>query len=359
MEGEIEERYKTQSAPGRFQGPDKVYISAKRSGINTTKAAVKEALSSQDSYTLNRSIVWKFPRIRVVVQGYNTEWDSDLADLALLSTKNDGYKYLLVMIDIFSRYAWVRPLKTKFAKEMVKAMKSIFEKGRKPALLRTDGGREYKNNVVKTYLNNQGIHHFRTFNETKANFAERVIKTLKSKLYRYVVANNTLRYTDVLQDVVKSYNNTVHSSLGRAPSEVYKGNEGEVRFEQYLRRSKLELKPQRFEFKPGDRVRVVLIKEKFDREYGQKWSGEVFVIVSRRKRDGIPIYVLKDWNGVPVEGTFYQQQLQKVIVDEEGLFKIEKILKRRRRNGVNEVLVRWLRWGPRFDSWIREDSIEE
>ena len=209
------------------------------------------------------------------------------------------------------------------------------------------------------YLNNQGIHHFRTFNETKANFAERVIKTLKSKLYRYVVANNTLRYKDVLQDVVKSYNNTVHSSLGRAPSEVYKGNEGEVRYEQYLRCSKRELKPQRFEFKPGDRVRVVLIKEKFDREYGQKWSGEVFVIVSRRKRDGIPIYVLKDWNGEPVEGTFYQQQLQKVIVDEEGLFKIEKILKRRRRNGVNEVLVRWLRWGPRFDSWIREDSIEE
>ena len=71
MEGEIEERYKTPSAPGSFQGPDKVYISAKRSGINTTKAAVKEALSSQDSYTLNRSIVRKFPRNRVVVQGQN------------------------------------------------------------------------------------------------------------------------------------------------------------------------------------------------------------------------------------------------------------------------------------------------
>ena len=358
MDGEIEQRYQTPSVPGSFQGPAKVYNSAKRSGIDTTQAFVKEALQGQESYTLNRSVVRKFPRNRVVVEGIDSQWDSDLADLALLSTKNDGYKYLLVMIDIFSRYAWVRPLKTKFAKEVVKAMDSIFKKGRKPAVLRSDGGKEYNNAIVKTYLTNQGIHHFRTFNETKANYSERLIKTLKSKLYRYMVANNTLRYINVVQDMVKSYNNTVHSSLGRPPSEVYKGNEDEVRYEQYLRRPKQELKPQRYTFKPSDKVRIALIREKLDRDYGQKWSGEVFIIVSRRKREGIPIYTLKDLNGEPVEGTFYQQQLQRINVDEDGLFKIDKILKRRRRNGVNEVLVRWKYYGPKFDSWVREDSIE-
>ena len=221
MEGLLVERYKTPAVPGSFQGPQKVYASAKRDRVDTTKQEVENALQGQDSYTLNRSVVRKITRNRVVVQGIDSQFDSDLADLGLLSKKNDGYKYLLAMIDIFSRHAWVRPLRTKFAKEMVTAMGSIFKGGRKPSVLRTDGGSEFNNSIVKTYLSNEGIHHFRTYNETKANYCERFIKTLKSKLYRYVVANNTLRYIDVLQDMIKSYNHTIHSSLGRPPPQKY------------------------------------------------------------------------------------------------------------------------------------------
>ena len=166
------------------------------------------------------------------------------------------------MIDIFSR-----PLRTKFAKEMVTAMGSIFKLGRKPSVLRTDGGSEFNYRIVKTYLSNKGIHHFRTYNKTKANYCGRFIKTLKSKLYRYVVANNTLRYIDVLQDIVKTYNHTIHSSLGRPPTEVYKGNENEVRYDQYLRRRREKVKFQRFKFKPGDSVRILFTRDAFDREY--------------------------------------------------------------------------------------------
>ena len=132
-----------------------------------------------------------------------------------------------------------------------------------------------------------------------------------------------------------------------------------MRYDQYLRRRREKVKFQRFKFKPGDFVRISFTRDAFDREYNQRWSGEVHVIESCRRRDGIPIYSLKDWNGEKLEGTFYQQELQKVKVDENGLFKIEKILKRRRRNGRRQVFVKWQRWGKRFNSWIDEDEVRE
>ena len=358
MEALLDTRYKTPSVPGSYQGPRKVYLSAKRDGINTSQQQIVNNLQKEESYTLNRAVVRKFPRNRVIVAGRDEQWGADLADFALLSMKNDGYKYALLMIDVFSRFVWVRTLKTKYAKELVKAMDSIFKEGRQPKTLRTDGGREFNNSLVKTYLNKKKIHHFSTHNETQANYAERAIKTIKSKLYRYMVSNNTLRYINVLQDMVKSYNSTVHRSLGRPPSEVYKSNEGEVRLEQYLLLSKKKHPLQKFKFNTGDKVRTTLTSEKFDREYGQRWTGEVFVVVNRRRRRGIPIYKVEDWNGEVLEGTFYQNQLQKVNVTDQDLFKIEKILKRRRRNGKDQAFVKWLRWPKKFSSWIDLDSIE-
>ena len=354
---DLKRRYNDPSAPGSFQGPEKLYTSAKKDGH--TRKDVVRYLQKENTYTLNRALIRKFPRNRVIVEGIDSQWDIDLADLALLEKDNDGYKYVLLAIDVFSRYVWVRPLKTKYAKEVVKALQSIFAEGRTPHSIRTDGGKEFQNKTVKSFLTEYGIHLFSTYNETQANYAERAIKTIKSKLYRYLISRNTLRYIDVLQDLVKSYNHTKHSSLGRTPASVNKNNEGEVRLDQYMLRRKIRDRPQKMWFDLGDQVRISFRREAFDREYGQKWSGEVFVISDRRRRNGIPIYKLKDWNGEPIKGTFYQQQLQKVDVSDEDNFKIEKILKRRRRNGKNQVFVKWLHWPKKFNQWIDEDTITQ
>ena len=90
---------------------------------------------------------------------------------------------------------------------------------------------------------------------------------------------------------------------------------------------------QRVRLKLGDRVRISYRREAFDREYGQRWSGEIFTITASRTRDGIPIYRVTDWNEVPIQGTFYPQQLQKVDVSDGKSFKIERIIRRRRRKG--------------------------
>ncbi|WP_230210114.1 transposase family protein, partial [Solemya velum gill symbiont] len=124
------------------------------------------------------------------MEGLDSQWDSDL-----------------------SRKLWCRPVKNKTGVEVAKALRSIFEEGRQPKYtLRSDKGREFVNNEVGKLLRERGIHHIVSHNETKANYAERVIKTIKQKLLRYVMKKQSYRYVDVLQDVVKSYNDTMHRS---------------------------------------------------------------------------------------------------------------------------------------------------
>ena len=360
MEELLRKRYTDPSAPGSFQGPEKLYTSAKKAGqANVSRKDVSKYLEKEDTYTLNRALNNKFPRNRVVVQGIDSQWDMDLMDLSLLEKDNVGNKYVLLAIDIFSRYVWLRPLKSKHAKVVVSALDTVLSEGRQPRSIRTDGGSEFQNKLMKSYLEERGIHIFHTFNDKQANYGERAIKTIKSKLYRYLISRNTLNYLEVLQDLVKSYNNTVHSSLGRPPSNVNKGNESEVRLDQYLlrRRPRLHRYKQHIRFNIGDQVRVSYRREPFDREYGQRWSREIFVIAEGRMRVGIPVYKLNDWNGDPIKGTFYQAQLQKVTAHEDNSFKIEKILRRRRRKGKTQLFVSWKGWPAKFNQWVGENEV--
>jgi hypothetical protein len=242
-------------------------------------------------------------------------------------------------------------------------MQIIFAAGRKPKTIRTDGGREFNNANFKHFCTKNDIHPFTTHNTPQASFAERALKTSKSRLYRYMVRKNSLRYINILQSIVKSYNNTKHSSLGRTPTSVTENNEDEVRYDQEVLRDKRHGQNERdfpiqsWRFKINDKVRISFRREPFDREYGQRWSGEFFTVTTRFRRNGIPLYRLKDWHDEPILGTFYQQQLQLVDVDPEGNFKVEKILKRRRRRGIPEVLVKFLHWPKKYNQWIREADV--
>ena len=112
-------------------------------------------------------------------------------------------------------------------------------------------------------------------------------------------------------------------------------------------------------FNIGDQVRVSYRREPFDREYGQRWSREIFVIAEGRMRVGIPVYKLNDWDGEPIKGTFYQAQLQKVTAHEDNSFKIEKILRRRRRKGKTQLLVSWKGWPDKFNQWVDANEVTQ
>lgn len=193
---------------GALSGPEKLYQAVKEDGkYKISRAKIKQFLNNEDAYSLLKPTRQTFPRSRVVVNTIDSMWDADLADVSNISNHNDGYKFLLVLIDIFSRYLFILPLKSKQHQNIINGLRIIFQKGRKPNTLRTDKGSEFKNRWLKAFKKKENVNILYTQNETKANYAERVIRTMKKMMYRYFLKNRTYEYTNILQDLVKTYNN--------------------------------------------------------------------------------------------------------------------------------------------------------
>ena len=134
-------------------------------------------------------------------------------DIVNLQRHNEDVKYILIAIDVFPCFLYAQPFKSKRDADLVTALKRILAGPKKPKTIRTDRGMQFRSKEVDTYLKSQNIHHLYAYNtETKANYAERVIKTIKHKIFRYLLKNRALRYIDILQDVVQSYNHTSHRS---------------------------------------------------------------------------------------------------------------------------------------------------
>ena len=103
----------------------------------------------------------------------------------------------------------------------------------------------------------------------------------------------------------------------------------------------------------------MMVTGPIDREYSQKWTRELFKIDTRFRREGVPVYTILDWDGERVDGTFYEPELQPVTIDPTTEYRVEKILKRCVRNKRKEVLVRWLHWPKKYDSWIPEADVKD
>ena len=165
---------------------------------------------------------------------------------------------------------------------MLQGLKTIFKDSFKVNMVRTDRGMEFHSEDVNTYLKGQNVHHFNALNtETKANYAERLIKTLKHILFRYMMKNRTQSYIDVLQYIVYSYNHNLNRSLGATPASITKEKKGKSQLQQYLlrrgrtKRSTMPKKKARkkYKFKINQTVHLSHVKSMFDREYSQKWTG--------------------------------------------------------------------------------------
>ena len=175
---------------------------------------------------------------------------------------------------------------------------------------------------------------------------------LKYKLYRCFTGVNSLCYIDILQDIVDSHSNTYHRSIGRPPATISLLNVEQVRRKLY---GKIERsKPKRLEFKMGDHVRLSLHKRLFKKGYKMKWTEEIFQIVNRLPRTQV-VYEVLDLLERPIEGVFYENELQKV--KHPDICRVEKVLKKRIRNKKEDYLVRWSGYNPDFDSWLQSTDI--
>ena len=289
-----------------------------------------------------------FKRNKIYASEIDSLWEANLAFVQDLAKKNDGVNYLLAVIYVFSKFLWVRPMKNKNARSHVQAFNPILSEKRKPEKLRTDKGTEFINESFQQYLKKQGIQFYTAMNEPKAAVVESVNHTLKSKPYRYFTGANSLRNIDVLQDIVDSYNNTYHRSIGPAPATVSLLNVGQVRRKLH---GKIERsKSKRFIFKVGDHVRLSLCKRLLKKRYKMNWTEEIYQIVNRLPRTPV-VYKVRDLMERLIEGVFYEKELQKV--KRPDIFRVEKVLKKR----IRKNLVRWPGYNSDFDSWLQSTDI--
>ena len=232
----------------------------KGSGI---KNETKE--NQQLANELHKPIIKKFKKRKVYSSFKDNIWGVNLADMQLISKHNKGIIYLLCVINLFIKYAWVVPLKC-----IVNAFQSNLDSSkRKPNKIWVDQGSEFYNNVFKKWLKDNDISMDSIYNEGKSLVAERFIRTLKNKIYKHMTAISKNVYFDVLDDIVDEYNNTYHKTIKVKPADV-----GDDSFAEYNEESN-ENDPK---FKVGDHVRISKFKNLFAKGYTPNWSEEVFVV---------------------------------------------------------------------------------
>ena len=344
-----------------YTGVDSLYRYVKEQGERSiSRSKIKQWLEKQPIYTSNRRAVRKFQRRPVLAPYLDYMYDTDNAYMDYYGKYNKGYKYFLLMIDVLSKVVWTRPLKKLDGKHVTEAVKSIFEESKRlPEHVRTDKGRDYRNKIFDDYLQSKGINHILTHNETQSSLAERGISNIKARLLKYMVQHKTKKWIDALQDVTNGYNASYHRSIGMRPKDVTKADESILWRKLYYPKEKKKKtapkshhRPKPYRFNVGDTVSIATLRPNFIRGYDKKWSDEFFTVADRFLRQGTPVYTIKDQNQKPIEGTFYQLELQKVNPQTDQLYQIEKIQRYRTRKGKREALIRWVGWNKDFDSWI-------
>lgn len=334
---------------------------------NFTRNKVVEWLKSQDAYTLHRPVRRKFPRLHYNVTNIDDLWEADLIDLRNLKSYNDGYSYLLTVIDVLSKFVWVEPLRDKTAGCVIKAFRQIFSRngGRLPVYLQTDKGKEFIARPVQNFLKEKDIRFRVTRNpDIKASIVERFNRTLKERMWRYFTHKNTRRYFDVLQDIVHAYNHTRHSTIKMQPAVVTRENARSAcenmkrRWGSDKEKKKKRGRKQKAKYRVGELVRVSRAKATFEKGYEAKWSEEIFrihrVLEWRKPR----VYELSDLSGEVIDGIFYEQELAQVIKDLHGEeFIVDRVIKSRGRGNNKQLLVSWQGYPSKFNSWIPASNL--
>ena len=166
---------------------------------------------------LHKPITRKFTKRRVFVKGVDEIWAADLVEMEKFSDWNKGFKYLLMVIDVFSKFGWIEPLKDKKGETVAAAFEKLFKLGRQPRLLWTDKGKEFYNKNVNQLLSKKNIKLYSTENEEKSSVAERFNRTIKQMMWKMFSANNNTIYIDKIDELLKTYNNSWHRSVRMSP----------------------------------------------------------------------------------------------------------------------------------------------
>ena len=285
----------------KVASPDKTSMES-RIKKDTTKSSSLKRSSLILADELHKPVIRKFNKRKVYSPFKDNIGGVELADIKLLRKQNKDIKYLLCVIDLFSKYAFVVPLKDKKGISVTNRFNKIIKQsGRNSNKIWVDQGSEFYNHVFKRFLSRNNILMYSTYNEGKSVVVERFIRTLKNKLYKHMTAIGKNVYYDVLYDIVNKYNNTKHNTIKMRPKDVVNNNKRVYIDEHNEKDSR---------FKVGDRVRISKFENIFAKGYTPNWSREIFIV--DKINDTVPYtYNLKDLNDEEIIGSFYDRELQK------------------------------------------------
>ncbi len=352
----IRRAFSTPGHPTAFSAPGTV---SDYFGISQKRA--KEILEEHDGYNLHREFKKPKRYNPYYVHERRKQVQGDLIDISRISGENDGIRFLLLLIDIFTKKIWVYPLKTKSAKDMDEAMEKWLSSLRTvPKILMTDLGQEFRARRVQQRIRDYGVEWQPARGTMKAAIAERANKTIQILIYKYLTTKETLRYIDKLDQLVQTYNHRPHRTLeGMTPvfADIPR-NERRVQMIFHTRFEKLGRTRRAPKFAVGDTVRVKTDPHKISqnrRAYAEQFGGEYFKVVRINRNMAVPMYHLRSMDsGDVIEGAFYANELQRQRGD---VWKVEDIVGRRTRRGVREIKVKWKYFSPRWNQWIPERNI--
>lgn len=322
---------------------------------NVSQKKTKKWLQQQETYTLHRAARKRYSTRKYYVSNIDEQWQMDLADMNQLQRFNHNFRYILTCIDILSRFAWARPIKTKSGNEVASAIEDIFKSsGRTPKRIQTDQGKEFYNSHVKSLLQRYNIELFSVKSPFKAAMVERWNRTIKTKIWKYFTSKNNYKWLDVLPKIVDAYNHSTHRVIKTQPINVTKEN-AMIVWERLYGKDKRYQNTLR-SIKEGDTVRISKAKGQFEKGYLPNWSREEFM-VNKINDKFLPTMVsLKDHHGEIIEGNFYDPELQKIEHDDD-VYQVEKVIRQKRTNGILWYLVKWLDYDDSFNSWVRKSDI--
>ena len=360
----LKTNYVTPGHPIAYSGLRNVYNYFRG---NLTIDEIRDALAENESYTLHKEF-HNGQRNPSYSHFKRYQFQMDLVDVQHLAPFNDNIRFLLTVIDTWSRYAYVRLLPSKHGQIVLEAFKSILdEAGENPKTLVCDRGSEFYNRDFKAYCDANSILFKTADTSTHAAYIERFNRMLQGIVYKYMTENETNRYItktspdgqviELMPLFLQTYNTRKHRMIGVTPQQAETQPELHIDINKRLNAYHEKIKERPTTFKIGDFVRIAKIKGKFSRGYNEQSSQEIFKIVNVKRHFKIPLYVLSNYRGdETIKGSFYPFELVKVKGD---VFRVEKVIKRRKYRGKNQLFVKWKGFDDTYNSWIDGTDVQQ
>ena len=197
------------------------------------------------------------------------------------------------------------------------------------------------------WLKENDIIRYSTHGEHKSAVIERFNRTLKEIMWKRFTAENTRNWIDMIDKLISNYNNRVHSTIGMTPVKASLKKNEEITIQNTLSKTR-RIPKSKAKFKVADKVRISRIKGTFEKGYLPNWSEQVYIIDDVLKTTPVT-YKIKDSLNEIITGSFYEQELQKT---NQEVYRVEKVLRKKKIDGVEYALVKWSGYSDKFNEWI-------